>query len=296
MPSFEEVGMNIFFRIIAYGLIVFALIALSACAEKISQVRPYLILYAFDAEGELLAGKINSPDSVKILGRMVYTGQLSGQDIVLAESGIGMTNAAMTTQKLIDHFNPRGIIFTGIAGAIDSSVLIGDIVACREWIMHDYGYHGQDGFKTRGIAVYDPASDSIFRVERFYVDSAYYALADKLADHDFDFGIIGEREPRFITGEVGVSGDCFIDNREKRIWLSENFEALVTDMESASVAQVCRVNGLPFIVFRSASDQAGGSGSESARAEMNQFFQIAADNSSQVVLEFISRQSLFSAR
>ncbi|MCP4570124.1 MAG: 5'-methylthioadenosine/S-adenosylhomocysteine nucleosidase [FCB group bacterium] len=281
--------MNIFFRFVSYGLIVFALIALSACAEHNSEIRPYLILYAFDAEGELLAGKINSPDSVKILGRMVYSGQLSGQDIVLAESGIGMTNAAMTTQKLIDHFNPRGIIFTGIAGAIDSSVLIGDIVACREWIMHDYGYHGQDGFKHRGIAVYDPSSDSIFRVERFDVDSTYYDMAEKLTGHDFTFGIIGEREPRFIIGAVGVSGDCFIDNHEKRIWLSENFEALVTDMESASVAQVCRVNGLPFIVFRSASDLAGGSGSESARTEMNQFFQIAADNSSQVVLEFLNK-------
>lgn len=280
--------MNTFHRVVSFCLITIVLIVFAACGER-QQVRPYLILYAFDAEGELLAGKISLPDSVKILGRMVYTGQLSGQDIVLAESGIGMTNAAMTTQKLIDRFDPRGVIFTGIAGAVDSSVLVGDIVACREWITHDYGYHGKDGFQTRGIAIYDLSTDSIFRVERFDVDSAYYAIADKLTAHDFDFGKIGQREPRFMTGVVGVSGDCFIDSREKRIWLSQNFDALVTDMESASVAQVCRVNGLPFIVFRSASDLAGGSGSESARAELDQFFQIAADNSSHVVLEFLNR-------
>ena len=41
---------------------------------------------------------------------------------------VGMTNAAMTTQELISRFHPRGLVFSGIAGAIDSSVHIGDLV------------------------------------------------------------------------------------------------------------------------------------------------------------------------
>ena len=68
----------------------------------------------------------------------------------------------------------------------------------------------------------------------------------------FRFDGLGPRVPRLIIGEVGVSGNSFIDNVEKRLWLSSSFHALVTDMESASVAQVSPVNGIPFIIFRSA--------------------------------------------
>ena len=105
---------------------------------------------------------------------------------------------------------------------------------------------------------------------------------------DIPFKMIGDRTPRLIVGGTGVSGNSFIDSKEKRLWLQENFNAMVTDMESAAVAQVCAVNGLPFIIFRSASDLAGGSGSETATDELEQFFKIAADNSSSVVLRFLA--------
>lgn len=58
-------------------------------------------------------------------------------------------------------------------------------------------------------------------------------------------------------------------------------------METAAVAQVCAVNDIPFIAFRSASDLAGGSGSESAAKEMDEFFEIAAENSSMIVIRFL---------
>ena len=60
-------------------------------------------------------------------------------------------------------------------------------------------------------------------------------------------------------------------------------------MESAAVGQVAYVNDIPFIVFRSASDLAGGSGSETADREMEQFFNHAADNSAAVVVEFLKQ-------
>ena len=65
------------------------------------------------------------------------------------------------------------------------------------------------------------------------------------------------------------------------------FNALITDMESAAVAQVCAVNDVPFIAFRSASDLAGGSGSDSAKDELREFFKVAATNSSMLVIKFL---------
>jgi adenosylhomocysteine nucleosidase len=247
-----------------------------------------LILYAFAEEGRMLAGRMAVSDSSKILGRRVLEGRLSGKEIVLAESGVGMTNAAMTTQRLIDRFDPRRVIFTGIAGAIDSAVKIGDIVICDKWITHDYVYHGAEGPEPRAIGVHSPDADSVLRIPSFDVDSLMLASTEGLMRVSESLMRIGDRIPSIWTGGVGVSGNSFIDNVEKRVWLQREFGALITDMETAAVAQVCYVNHIPFIAFRSASDLAGGSGSSTARAQLDQFFEVAAENSSRLVMEFLN--------
>jgi adenosylhomocysteine nucleosidase len=269
-------------------LIGIAALWISGCADQTDRKRPYLLLYAFEAEGVLLSQEMTIRDSVKALGRKVYLGSLSGKDIILAESGIGMTNAAMTAQLMTANYNPRAIIFSGIAGAVDTSVRIGDIVVCRQWKTHDYGYHGKNGFQVNGIKVYNPELDSVTKTYQFEVDGAMYKIAEGLSETGISLLKIGDREPLLSAGGTGVSGNCFIDSHEKRLWLSDQFDALITDMESAAVGQVAMVNNVPFIVFRSASDLAGGSGSETAHDELEKFFKIAADNSSRVVIEFLS--------
>jgi adenosylhomocysteine nucleosidase len=275
----------VFGAIIITGII---LIILAGCVSKTETPKPYVILYAFEAEGRLLASQMEIEDSVRLLGRMVYEGTLSGKDVVLAESGVGMNNASMTVQRMIDVFLPEGVIFTGIAGAVDTSVHIGDIVICREWREHDYGYWGKDGFKPGPQGIFDPRVDSLITISGYLADSAMFAVAGSLPGKAIDLVNIGDRKPAISVGGVGVSGNAFIDSREKRIWLKETFDALITDMESSAVGQVCTVNGVPFIVFRSASDLAGGSGSETANSELEQFFRVAADNSSRVVMQFLS--------
>ncbi|MCX6828320.1 MAG: 5'-methylthioadenosine/S-adenosylhomocysteine nucleosidase [candidate division Zixibacteria bacterium] len=268
--------------ILFLGILIFA-----ANFTQAEQLSPYLIIYAFSTEGQLLAKEMTVDSTAKILGRTIHIGKLSGKDIILAESGVGMTNAAMTVQGLIDRFHPRAVIFTGIAGGIDSTVHIGDIVVCRKWATHDYGYWGAEGFKPSPPDVYMPEADSIIEMAYLMTDSILFDKAAKLALNTFSFDSIGSHIPRLEVGGVGVSGNAFIDNVEKRQWLSANFGALVTDMESAAVAQVCTINGVPFIIFRSASDLAGGSGSATARTEIGQFFKVAAVNSARVVKEYL---------
>ena len=263
------------------------LLFLIGCQTADKRFSPYLILYAFEAEGALLSQQMTITDSVTTLGRTTYIGQLSGKEIVLAESGIGMANAAMSAQYLIDQFHPKAVIFSGIAGAIDTSVHIGDIVVCSDWITHDYGYYGKDGFKPLAIQYFDNSADSLTTSRYFTVDPVLLGAANQLADEDLALERIGDRTPSLLVGGTGVSGNSFIDSQEKRLWLSQQFSAMVTDMESAAVAQVCVVNGVPFIIFRSASDLAGGSGTETAREELGLFFEIAADNSLTLVMKLL---------
>ena len=53
------------------------------------------------------------------------------------------------------------------------------------------------------------------------------------------------------------------------------------------MAQVCMVNQKSFLIFRSASDLAGGSGSDTAHEEINEFFQVAADNSANLLIALL---------
>ncbi len=226
-----------------------------------------------------------------LLGRPVIEGMVVGQSIVLAESGEGMTNAAMTTQMLIDRFHPRAVLFTGIAGAIDTSIHVGDIVVPSIWIEHDYGYIGKDGFQPKGLEVRLPRSDSISREDRFSAGEKLLAHAKQIPQDSLVLKLIDGRKPRLTVGGVGVTGNQFIDSKEKREFLANRFHALVTDMESAAVAQVCTVNDVPFLIFRSASDLAGGSGSSSAKTEIQQFFKVAAENSTAVVVKFLQNMN-----
>jgi len=271
-----------------YAVLYAAIIVLAGCATQEEKPQPYLVLYAFETEGELLAERMAIRDSAALLGRMVYVGDLSGQDIVLAESGVGMNNAAMTTQQMIDLYSPCAVIFTGIAGAIDTAVEIGDIVVCTTWFQHDYGYYGKEGFQPTAQEIFSRAVDSITWMAGYDVDSSLFATAERMADLDIDFEPIGDRKPQLHFGGIGVTGNAFIDNRDKRIWLNEKFEGMITDMESSAVAHICTANDIPFIIFRSASDLAGGSGSDTAGDELERFFEVAADNSSRMVMKFLS--------
>ncbi|MBD3217308.1 MAG: hypothetical protein GF310_03465, partial [candidate division Zixibacteria bacterium] len=128
------------------SLLIFftALISHLSCVEKSALPQPYLVLYAFDAEGELLIDRMEIEEVDTVLGREVQRGFLAEKQVVLAEVGMGLVNASMRLQKLLDLYRPHGVIFSGIAGSLDTGVSIGDIVICDKWATHDYMYLGPD--------------------------------------------------------------------------------------------------------------------------------------------------------
>ena len=140
-------------------LVLFVIAVVLSCSAEQSQEGlggRVAIMYAFPAEGQLLRAEMDLEDSVFSVGRVFWIGRISGKDVIVVNSDVGMTNAAMTTQLLIDRFKPKEIIFTGICGGIDPDNSIGDIVIPEFWVTHDYGLYNKDGFKTGWISVHLP--------------------------------------------------------------------------------------------------------------------------------------------
>ncbi|KKR88382.1 MAG: Nucleoside phosphorylase, partial [Candidatus Wolfebacteria bacterium GW2011_GWB1_41_12] len=91
------------------------------------------LISAFGAELETFRAEAEIEKEVIVNGRTVYLGTLAGHDVLMTESGVSMTNAAMTTQVLLDRFNVTHIVFSGIAGGVNPVLLVGDVAVPARW-------------------------------------------------------------------------------------------------------------------------------------------------------------------
>ncbi len=240
------------------------------------------ILGAFEREVTLLEDRLSEKQGHKIEGIKFVAGKLHDQDVVVAWTGVGKVNAAMTTTLLIEHFKPKQIIFTGIAGAVNPELKPGDIVIAQRTAHHDMGTVWPEGLFVKGVkSRLDGIENPIF----FPTDEMLVTLAKRAAERiemrRVDT-VAGRRKPKIITGVI-VTGDSFIASTEKCAELRKKLEADAVEMEGAAVAQICYQRQIDHLVIRSISDSAD----EGAVTDKQMFYILAAKNSSDLVAEMI---------
>ncbi|MCC6802962.1 MAG: 5'-methylthioadenosine/S-adenosylhomocysteine nucleosidase [Anaerolineae bacterium] len=263
---------------------------------------------AVSPELSILLGLTAVETTYTVNGVDFVTGSLAGNDVVLFLSGVSMVNAAMNTQLLIDHFNVTHIIFSGIAGGVNPSYHIGDVVIAAQWGQYQEAYAART-LSDGALAAPDPApfvpfgfmfpqtvsvrSDLIPTGEEkfwFAVDPQMLAIAGAVAPTVVLRTCTADNvcltdQPVVHVGGSGVSGQTFVDNAEYREYVYSTFGADALDMETAAAAMVAYTNGVPFLAFRSLSDLAGGGPGAN---EIGTFFQLAADNSAAVTIAFLN--------
>lgn len=136
---------------------------------------PIGIIGAMDVEVELLKESMAAEGAVETshTGQLsFFTGTLSGTPVVVAQCDVGMVNAAAHTQLLIDRFAVRGVVNTGVAGSLDASIDIGDIVVATDAVNHlmDVGNLGYAPGQTPGLSTLAFPADEALR--RAAVDAA----------------------------------------------------------------------------------------------------------------------------
>lgn len=200
------------------------------------------IIGAMDEEVSRLKEKMQVEKIEKKAGMEFFGGSLGGKSVVVVRSGIGKVNAGICTQILIDDFQVDGVINTGIAGSLKNEINIGDIVLSKDTLQHDMDATGFG---------YEPGVIPRMEQSIFEADEALIKLAKKVND---------EVNPDISTfvGRV-VSGDQFISDSKKKEFLIEKFQGYCTEMEGASIAQVCYLNQIPFLIIRAISDKADNS-------------------------------------
>ena len=89
------------------------------------------ILGAFSDEVKLLEDSLQNKQIVNLKGIRFLTGELRGRSVVVALTGVGKVNAAMTTTILLMNWQPQQLIFTGIAGGVNPEIMPGDMVIAK---------------------------------------------------------------------------------------------------------------------------------------------------------------------
>ena len=86
------------------------------------------VIVAMNKEMAKLKTIINVTETFEIYNNTFFCGEYNNTKIVLAISGIGKVNAAMTTMLMIANFNPSLIINSGIAGGYATDLEPLDII------------------------------------------------------------------------------------------------------------------------------------------------------------------------
>lgn len=200
-----------------------------------------------------------------IAGVDFFVGEINHVKVVLAQSGIGKVNAAMTTTLLCDHFSPSAVINTGSAGGFASDIQsVGDIVVSTHVLHHDvdvtvFGYE----------AGQVPGMPAVFAAEHTLIELAHKTLSDlSLTAH---------------RGSV-ASGDKFMTKDHHIAETRASFPDLhAVEMEGAAIAQICHRFNVPFVVVRALSDIAG----QESPMSFEQFLPLAAENAAKLILAML---------
>ncbi len=190
--------------------------------------------------------------------RIYYSGQINGIETVVVFSRWGKVAAATTATTLIHEFKITELLFTGVAGALDSDLKIGDIVLGNRLIQHDMDARPlmkQFEIPLLGKTYFESDANHLAIATKAIatlIESK--ALHTVISDQDLkEFSI---SQPKLVIGEI-ASGDQFFSSNEQKDNLSTQLpNVLCVEMEGAAVAQVCYEYEIPFCIIRTISDVA----------------------------------------
>lgn len=224
------------------------------------------IIGAMKKETDTLISMLDRDECERISGTDFHRGRIGECEVVICSGGIGKVAAAICTEAVILRYNPELIINTGVAGAISRELDICDVVISSDVVQYDMDTSAIGdpvGFVSGVNMIYFPADEK---------------TADKMKDIINSLGSI-----KALVGTV-ASGDRFVAGLEMKKAITDNFPgALCCEMEGASIGMTAYVNGVPFVVIRSISDNVD----TEDTMDYAEFSTIAAENSVKVVSEFL---------
>lgn len=235
--------------------------------RRFTAAAPLAIVGAMDEEIAPLLAVAETPWATGQGPFTWHAATLDGVSVLLAVCGVGKVNAAALTQALLAQ-GAAAVLFTGVAGAVDPRLRVGDLVVASDALQHDVDVTGL-GYEPGQVP-----GEPLAWVADPTLRDLLHAAAEKAV------GGGGQ----VLVGRV-VSGDAFVADPERVRELSERFGAACTEMEGAAMAQVCARWEVPWAIVRSISDTAD----HQAQVDFRSFTALAAEQAVAVVRGVLAR-------
>ncbi len=194
------------------------------------------IMGAMREEIEPLLEKIGDYKKISYAKNDYYLAKYKDFELVIAYSKIGKVFATLTATTMIEKFGAEKLLFSGVAGAINSELKIGDLIAATALCQHDLditAFGHPYGYVPEG-AVMIKSDEKLLKIAQEVAKTKGKTLKE---------GII-------------ATGDQFVANSQRKEWIAKTFGADALEMEGASVAVVCDSLEVPFFILRAISDSA----------------------------------------
>ena len=194
----------------------------------------------------------------------IYECKYKNVTCFLVESGMGKVNAARITQILIDKMNVDIILNVGVAGSISRNINKCDIVIGEKLVQHDFDL-------------------TLLNFEKGLIPNV-----GKYIDCDqelINIAKIIKMETKVTSGIIS-SGDIFVSEEKMGEKINKKFGALCVEMEGASIAQVCHLCNIPFLVIRAISDSPY---EKDNHLTFKEFLKISSDMVSRFVEQFLGK-------
>ena len=218
---------------------------------------------AMPEEIEPLLKQVEDIKKTEYAANIYYEARYKGKDVVIAYSKIGKVFATLTAATMIEKFGCDMLLFSGVAGAIDPDLDIGDLIIADGLCQHDLditAFGHPYGFVPEG--------EVCVPTDPYLRDIAKEVAAKK--------GIS-------LKEGIIATGDQFVANAEKKSWIAKIFDAHALEMEGASVAVVCSALNVPFFVLRAISDSAD----MDAGFDFDTFLESSAKVSAEFILDMV---------
>ena len=200
------------------------------------------IIVATDEEINKKKNIMDSFEEKNVFELTFIKGKISNKKVIAVKCGIGKVNAARTTQILIDKFDVDKIINIGAAGGVNPDLKIQDIVIGERLVQYDFDVSSSGDYEKgeiQGVGKYIKSDYELINVCRRVLEKRI------------------EKDVNVIIGTIATA-DIFCSDPEDARKAREEFEADCVEMEGASVAQVCYLDKVPFLVIRGISDTPDG--------------------------------------
>lgn len=224
------------------------------------------IITAMEEEKNAIKNIMKDIKENKIYELIFLEGKINEKECVLVEGGVGKVNSSRTAQILIDKYNIEYIINVGSAGSATDELAIGDIVIGKRVVQHDFDI-------------------TAFGHKKGYISNVgEYVLSDEHLIKRFEDAIkeLNNREIKIKIGTI-ATGDIFCTELKMKNKIREKFEADAIEMEAASIAQVCYLDSIPFIILRSISDIPNGKN----EVTFEEFLDLASKRCAEILKKFI---------